>query len=465
MSHLFVLLLLAQGGSLAGRSQEAKQALLTGHAPEAVKLYRELVRELPGDTGMRLNLALALESAGEYSQEVVELRSILKKRPDTAAAWLLMGLAQQKLGRPAEAVAPLRRVLVMEPENRTALFELGDAYLVTGKFAEAVEQFRVLVGIEPASAKALQGLGLSYAGLARATFSKLEVSAPHSGFWSLLSARSQLDQENYRRAFGLFREALEKQPDLPGIHEGLAEVYEKTGHSDWAATERDQERAIQNRNCQGGTTPANLFCLATTYQAQAQAAFEHLAGLPESAEVHELLAEANQQQGRRGEAIGEWQRALALSPRDSRIAGKLAESLWLNRSYEEAFKLLDPLVAANPGTAQWQYLIGDVLFLQKQPELALPHLEAAVRLNPAMLPAHAVLGRTYLQLGEPRKAIPHLEKARAVDEETISFQLGQAYRATGQVQLAEESFARHREFVQRKTSESRTEPEITGPHR
>lgn len=467
MPFLFLLLFLAQTSaqtdSLADRAQRAKQALLGGSSAEAVKLYQELVKDLPNEPGMRLNLALALESAGEYSQEIVQLRTIVGKRPDMAPAWLLLGLAEQKLGRPAEAIAPLRKALALDPENETARLELADACLATSKFAEAVEEFKIATRKTPESAKAWQGLGLSYAGLARSTFAKLEAAAPHSAAWALLAARSQLDQQLYSRAFSLFREALEKQPHLPGIHAGLAEVYEKTGHHDWAATERQPELASGSTRCAEAPKAADLFCLTLTYQAKAQEAFDHLTRLPESAEIHELLAEVNQKQGRRAEAISEWRLALGLDPRNQRLGGKLAESLWLNRSYDEALQLLEPLVSANANAAQWQYLTGDVLFRQQQPEAALAHLEAAVRLRPEHLEARAVLGRLYLQLGQARKAIPHLEKARAVDDEAISFQLGQAYKAVGETRLAEQAFARQRELMQKQTGERLPEPEITGP--
>jgi len=139
--------------------------------------------------------------------------------------------------------------------------------------------------------------------------------------------------------------------------------------------------------------------------------------------------------------------------------GKLAESLWVSRSYEEAAKLLTNLVAENPNEGQWQYLLGDVLFRQQQSDLALSHLEAAIRLQPGFLPAHAVLGRIYLQLGQAAKAIPHLRSGLPTDEAAISFQLGQAYRATGQPELAAKSFQRQQELLQ-----SQPEPlAITAP--
>ena len=464
MPFLLLLVLMVQVSTqtdpLVARSQRAKQALLDGRSVEAVKLYGELVKDLPNELGMRINLALALESAGKYSEEIVQLRKVLGKKPDLPAALLLLGLAEQKLGHPLEAIGPLRKALLLEPENQTVRLELADAYLATSQFAAAVEEFEKA----PQSAKGWQGIGLSYAGLARSSFTQLEATSPRSATWTVLAARSQLDQQHYARAFALFREALEKQPDLPGIHGGLAEIYEKTGHPDWAAAETLAGRgSAASQLCTDSPKPTDLFCMTLRYQARAHDAFAHLTRMPESAEIHELLAEVNQRQDHRAEAIGEWRLALAFDPRSERLATKLAESLWLNRSYAEALQILEALVSANANAGVPQYLIGDILFRQQQPEAALPHLQAAVRLKPDLLEAHAVLGRVYLQLGQARKAIAHLEKSKLVDEEAISFQLGLAYKAIGNTKLAEQAFARQRELMQKQTNEPQHEPEITGP--
>src|ERR1700759_4724162 len=54
-----------QAGDAAQKSSQAKRALLSGRYTEAVELYRELLRELPNEPGLHLNLGLALEKAGQ----------------------------------------------------------------------------------------------------------------------------------------------------------------------------------------------------------------------------------------------------------------------------------------------------------------------------------------------------------------------------------------------------------------
>jgi predicted Zn-dependent protease len=315
-----------------------------------------------------------------------------------------------------------------------------------------------LAARQPRLARAWQGLGLSYTALSKEAFRKLEAEQPHSGEWFMLAAESELERGQPERAFALLRQA---DPATPGVHAAIAGVYEKTSHPDWAAAERLKQPLEKL-----AATPNRNYSDVLRYCELAGQAFQTLAALPESAELHELLAHAKQEQGQRDEALSEWRRAAELAPADSRIKGKLAEALLDSRMYEEALGLLVPLVASNSSNAQWQYVLGDALVRERRSEEALLHLEAAVRLNGNLIPARAALGRVYLQMGQPAKAIPHLKIGLPADEEAILFQLGQAYRATGQASLAESAFARQQQLLRRTVTQpaaSARTPPITPP--
>ncbi len=319
---------------------DARAALLRGQYDKAAELLAPLVRQSPGDTGLRLNYGLALQSSGQYAAAQRELSRVVKERPGNAQAWLLLGLSYQKQEQPGLAIEPLKRALTLHPDERFTEMELADAYLAAGQANHAAEHFGRLTATDPQSAKAWQGLGLAHLSMAK------------------------------------------HRPETSAVEE-----------------------------------------------ARAHQAFDMLTTLPESAELHELLAEADAQQGRRQEAVDEWKRAVALDPNTRRVA-RLAEALWSERSYEEAEPLLQQIVKADPQQPRWQYLLGDVLFRERRSEEALPHLEAAVRMKPGQLEAQAALGRVYLQLDKPAVAIPHLEKGLSTDPEAIGFQLRQARSKT-----------------------------------
>jgi predicted Zn-dependent protease len=244
-------------------------------------------------------------------------------------------------------------------------------------------------------------------------------------------------------------------------------MYRQTQHPDWAAIEDERESRTPKPDCavriaacayaagdwpsvlaeaHKAAIPENLYWASLACGKLAEQSFDRVARLPPSAEAHELLAEMNQRMGRRVEAVEEWRKALSMKPDDRRVQARLAESLVEDRRYEEAQRLLDPLVAAQPANGDWQYLLGDALLEQRRADAALPHLIASQRLQADHLPTLEALGRAYLALSQPAKAIPLLERARPLDTGAISFALSSAYRRLGREQEAQAALARYRQL-------------------
>jgi tetratricopeptide (TPR) repeat protein len=458
----------AQEGELAEKSRAAKQALQAARYADAVRLYRELTRALPENAGMRFNLGLALEKNGSPAEAIPELERATKSQPDFAQAWFLLGLAYQQLGQPQKAIAPLREAVKLDAHNNQALLELADAALAAGDAAAAAGDFRTLAKRQPAMAKAWQGLGLAYLDLAERVFGMLSERSPQSGYWSALAARARAGEGRYANALLLYQDAVRQLPALPGLHEAKAAIYRQTNHPEWAAVEEERERSLPKLECgspravcaylagnweealaeaRKAATPENFYWTVLAYGKLAEQCFARVAALPESPEIHELLAESFRRMGRRTEAVAEWSKALAQDQGNRRLQARLAEALARNRQYEEAERLLNPLAAHQPANAEWQYLLGDVLLEQHREAEALPHLVQAVRLLPDFPPAQEALGRTYLALGRTQEAIDHLERARTIDDGAISYALSSAYRKLGRTEDANAALARYRQFT------------------
>jgi tetratricopeptide (TPR) repeat protein len=472
-------LLLAQDDPLAAKSQAAKQAMLAGRYSEAVNLYGQLVKALPKNTGVKLNLGLALEKNGQPAAAIPPLEACTKAEPSSAAAWFLLGLAHQQLGHPQQAVSPLRRALQLDPGNMHARFELADAELASGNPRDAAEDFQILASTHPEMAKAWHGLGLAYLASGERAFVRLNEIAPQSAYWFALAGRAQAAEGRYAEALNLYSEALKAGP-LVGVHTARAAAYRAVGRPDWAATEEERELQAPKPDCKEdaaacaclagewakalaqariSATPSNLYWASIAAGKLSEQSFAKLAALPESAEIHELLGEANQRMGRRTEAVSEWRKAFAMHPDDRHIQARLAESLLKNREYGEAQQILKELVRLEPEDGELQYLLGETLFEQRQVEEALAHLQAAQRLRPDHLATLEALGRAYLQLNKLDKAIPLLERALLVDEGPIQFALSSAYRKAGRERDAAAALARYREISRASgTGTERTQP-------
>src|SRR5437588_1100349 len=115
----------AQEEALAAKSRIARQALAAGRYADAIRLYRDLVAALPDNPGLRFNLGLALEKAGQPAAAIPELTQATRAQPDFAPTWFLLGLAYQQLGKPHEAIAPLRKATSLDGSDSRAQLELA----------------------------------------------------------------------------------------------------------------------------------------------------------------------------------------------------------------------------------------------------------------------------------------------------------------------------------------------------
>ncbi|HEY3007252.1 MAG TPA: tetratricopeptide repeat protein [Micromonosporaceae bacterium] len=79
-----------------------------------------------------------------------------------------------------------------------------------------------------------------------------------------------------------------------------------------------------------------------------------------------------------------------------------------------AARLLEPVVAAEPGNASARLLLARAYFRSAQLSRAEAELRALVDRYPSDHYAHHVLGRTLERLGRPGDALPHLRLAAAM---------------------------------------------------
>ena len=491
-SFIFVASILAyptpQIDSLALKSQQAKQLMAEWHFQQAISLYRELNKAVPNNPGLKLNLGMALHLAGNKREAIPELEQAVKLDPELAPAWLFLGTTHLQLGETVAAVKPLRTVLELQPEQQQARQMLAGALLSLDRTEEATVEYNRLTAEDPVNTQAWYGLGRSYESLSSRTFEKLQRSAPESAYVLSLFAEARLREQQFSSAFFLYRLALERMPTLRGLHSGLAEIYRRTGHSEWAETEEQREAKLPFLDCHSATpecqfrarkydeliggaksanTPESFYWTTRSYNELALNAFDRLGQLPPSAELHELKAHIYNSQKKYSEAASEWQKAAQLSPNDTQVKKELAISLKLGENYSQALPLFQELLEQQPNSAELNYLLGDTLLDLQRPVEAIPLLKQAATRDPKSLAVHKALARSELATGKTLEAIPHLKVALASDEDgTLHYQLAQAYRATGQVELANKMLKEYQSLQRSAAAQAeaaRQDTEITAP--
>jgi predicted Zn-dependent protease len=451
---------------LAAESHHAKELMADHRFAEAIPIYEKLVKALPGNVGLLLNLGMAEEMAGHPSQAIGPLEAVLKAQPDAVPALVSLSMARLQLNQSREALAPLRKLVALDPKDSNAIGMLADAEMSQSLFEDSAAHYRQLTAQTPADPRAWFGLGKAYESLATRAFERLNKAAPESPYIAVLLADTRLQRKQYRSAFFFYKEAQRKLPDLPGIYAGLAAVYLNTDHKDWADVEQQHEKALPAPDCktqpnecaflsghylEAAKAPsqnaAALFWATRAYNQLAGDAFEHLSQLPESVQIHALKAQTLSDHRQPMEAANEWLAALKLAPDDPKLKREYANALFNAKDYQTAIPLLQAQIEQDPNDPDLNYLLGTSLFRTEQAEKALPHLETVTKSHPEILPADAALGLTLVALNRNADAIPYLKKSLALDDDgSLHYSLARAYRAAGDTQQATDAMQQYQKI-------------------
>lgn len=474
--------LMAQTEEQLGWARRASELMAAGRFADAAPLYEKLVEAMPGNPGLRLNLAMSLHMAGQDAKAIPQFEAVLKVQPNALPALMLLGASYMRTGNPSKAVPALEKAVTLAPDDKQGRGMLADALLMLDRYPQAIPHLRKLSAADPENPRPWYGLGRCYEAISQRAFESLEKLGPDSPWWLMLAAEVRAKLGRNTAAFTLYRAVLEKQPNFRGAHAGLAEVYRRTNHPEWASTEEELERKIPPPVCATPSsechfmkgryeqalslalarrTPDSLYWQSRAANELARAAFAQLAKLPPSVQSHQVLAELHRNQGRHAESIREWKAALELAPGDLRLEEELATSVYMTKDFAAAEKMTRSLIAKDPGVAELHFILGDCLMNQQQPEQALQPLQTALRLRRDYPAAHAVLGRALIQLGRGGEAIPHLEAALPVDTDgSLHFQLSRAYQDAGMPERAAAMLKAYREIQK---SVSVEEIQISGP--
>jgi predicted Zn-dependent protease len=464
----------AQTGELARKSQQAHELMAAGKVEQAIAIYQELLKASPNNPGLQLEFGMALHRAGRDREAILPLQAAVHAQPDLLPANVFLGAAYMGIGAPEKAVPPLTHAAKLQPRNPDLQQELATTLLSLDRFQEAAEHYQELTELAPQNPGAWAGLCQCYGTLSQVDSDKLGRMAKDSGYWFALMAEAHVESQQFKSAFYLCQQALERTPDLRGVHTLLAEIYRQTGHSDWAMTEQEKEKNLHAPDCTARKaecdfitghyadaiaaagsrdTPEALYWRTQAYNALANNAYTKLQQLPPSVESHKLTAMLRRNQGRHREEVDEWREALILAPNDPAIETQLALALIQMGDDEAARTILQALEPRYPDSPIINYLLGDTLFKLQQPAQGIPYLEKAVQRDPHLLAAQSSLARAYVQVGEGPKAIPHLNAALPIDEDgSLHYQLARAYTANGQPQLAQKVLNEYQEIQKAKAA-------------
>jgi tetratricopeptide (TPR) repeat protein len=306
--------------------------------------------------------------------------------------------------RPGDAALEFQAILRLDPNNAEAHANLGLIAFAGANYEAAARELRAALKIRPSLWNAQAFLGMS----------EMHLGATDAARQSLESAFAHLDDKNLRIRVGTMLVQLNYEQGKLDDALAIATVLNQLAPDD----------------------PDVLYIVYRTHSALAARALSTLAkDGPNSARLHEVLAESHASDNDFAGAIAEYEKALAIDPTLPGVHFELGQAILRNKVDEDARAQAEQQFSAalveNPYDAHSEYELGEIAFLRSRWQDALQHYARAAQLRPTLVDAQVALGKVLTQLGQPEEAMQHLLEAVRLDPDNASahYRLAQVYRA------------------------------------
>jgi tetratricopeptide (TPR) repeat protein len=336
-------------------SEQARSALAAKNWPVAERALRELAQLAPSVAEVQANLGLALYFEGRPVDALAAFDRARKLNPGLPQVDLMVGVCDSELGRNREAVELLAPAFEHPPDpdtGRLAGLHLARSYSQLQQFDKALSIGEELLRRFPDDPEILYQVARLHGDRSAALMTKLAAVAPDSGWAHYARGQVQENVDHFDAAEQEYRNALQRDPRLPGAHYRLGRVIldaPRTADSiQRAKREFEQELEISSEN--------------------ADAEYE--------------LGEIEREHGDLDAARHHLQRALSTHP-----------------EFEEA-----------------QVGMARVLLKLGRTADAIPHLTEAARLEPANKIPHYLLASAYKSMGNEEAAAKEIDIYKALGE-------------------------------------------------
>jgi tetratricopeptide (TPR) repeat protein len=414
---------------------EVENAMAAKDLPAATAALEKLSNLTPNSAQVHASLIRSLDGRGSSMEKRLRkwstfiLLALLTVRlaAQTPADWqeiqkhYKVATNAMQGGQNDIALKEFREILRLDPHNAEAHANIGVIAYTEREYTQAAEEFRAALKLRPSLWNAQAFLGMS----------------------ELRLGHLQEAQANLQESFQHLQDAnLQSQAG-----NDLISLYYQS---------RDLDHALDILRVLQGAHPNDPNVLYTAYRTYTELAAGTLATLsqvaPESAQMHRILAQAQQSQDNFSGAIAQYRRALELDPRLPGLHFELGQSILANSTDEparqEAEKEFRLALADDSTDAESQYMLGEIEWLRAKPREALEHYSEAVRLRPDFIDAHIAMGKALTTLGQADEALQQLSEAVRLDlqNEVAHYRLAQAYRKLGRTEDADRESATFRKL-------------------
>lgn len=361
-----------------------------GSLDVAIGYLREACKAPRAPAVFSANLAEMCRQKGLLGEAEQAARRAVAMDSALVAGWNNLGIVLQEAGRFDESLTCLEHVIALQPEWAEAHNNLGNTLRRLGRFDLAEPHYR------------------------RAIELKSEYPEAHSNLAFLLSSQGKYDEAAQEAQL-----ALDLNPRFVEAYLNLAEVESARHRYDAALRVLDMLRAFAPRHPVALVAYARLLHKLERDTEALEFARQAVAGAPQSAEAHHMLATVLQ-------ARGETEEALAAFERAAQLPGTVAEEALLGRAMvlaeagrkDEALAAFDQALEAFPASAAIRAARADARTFQAgDPDFAVLEAFVAQGERCALQDRIAVqfaLGKAYLDIEDSARAFAHFDAGNRV---------------------------------------------------
>lgn len=386
------------------RSPEAKSAkfmaqgkkLLEQKDPaRAILQFRNAAQATPRDPEVYYQLGRALLAAGDIQQGVGAFRKALDLNPKHAAAQLALASLMSNVNDTAvlkDAEQRLQSLLQDSPQNADALHALALTELKLGETDDAVQNLELAVA-----------------------------SAPQELVFAVTLAQAKLAQKDTKGAEAILKKTTTDFPKSPEAIVILGRFY--LSQNQPAEGEQEFRRAIA-MDPNNGPALLNLATLMirTGRSADAEKFVKQLSGRPEKL-YKPAYANFLFQQGRRDEAVQEFERLAKQAPDDRAMRTRLVAAYQSVGRLADAQKVLTDALKKNPKDLDALLQRGE-LFLQAGKFVeAEGDFNNVLHLKPDAPEVHYALAKLYRATGESLRQRQELASALSLNPRLVQVRL------------------------------------------
>lgn len=193
----------------------------------AIRVYQQGLHALPNRPELLKRLGIMYQTELKFAESIQIFQKVLQLDPQYPETNFYLGVSYLGYNDFDRALGYFNQELKFHPDYRRAHLYAAKTLLALGKEGEAVEQYQILTRQNPKDARVWFEVASLYRSLAMHAYKQLESIDPDSVLLDVLRAEADADDLRYQEAIQRYQEALKKQPDFPGLHFSLGEVYFK----------------------------------------------------------------------------------------------------------------------------------------------------------------------------------------------------------------------------------------------